>query len=114
MFRLVAGRPVLAGMDLAAQAARETLTAAVGVVTDGTSLTGRIGRAVLDGLLEPRRPRVSTRKVKSPLSRWNKADPHRPACSTPVTALTITVSDPGTTTPPATRQQQCLTGTPRP
>jgi hypothetical protein len=63
--------------------------------------TGRIGRAVLDGLLAPRRPRVSVRKVKSPLSRWNKADPRRPS-QHPVTALALTVSGPETTTQPAT------------
>src|ERR1019366_6162351 len=79
-----------------------------------TSLTGRIGQAVLDSLLPPRRPRVSVRKVKSPLSRWNKADPHRPRRSTPVTALTITVSHPETTTQSATHQDQCLTATPGP
>ncbi|MGH3288501.1 MAG: hypothetical protein ACRDPD_28105, partial [Streptosporangiaceae bacterium] len=60
-----------------------------------TSLTGRIGRAVLDDLLPPRRPRVSVRKVKSPLSRWNKADPE-------------------TARQPATRRDQCLTDTPGP
>jgi hypothetical protein len=56
-------------------------------------------RAVLNGLLPPRRPRVSTRKVKSPLSRWNKADPHRPARSTPVTAMGITVRPPARPSP---------------
>jgi hypothetical protein len=78
------------------------------------ALTGRIGRAVLDGLLPPRRPRVSVRKVKSPLSRWNKADPHRPRHSTPVTARTITVSNPDTTTQSATHRDQCLTAMPGP
>jgi hypothetical protein len=106
--------PDRASFTIALQTARQTLTAAAGVVTDDDSLTGRIGDAVLDGLLEPRRPRVSTRKVKSPLSRWNKADTHRPAHSTPVTALTVTVSSPGTTTQPATRPARCLTATPGP
>ena len=93
---------------------KETLTAASGVITASTSLTGRIGRAVLDGLLPPRRPRVSVRKVKSPLSRWNKADPHRPARSTPVTAMTLTLSEPATARQPATRPAQRLTATPGP
>ena len=106
--------PDRASFTIALQTARDTLTAAAGVVTDHPSLTGRIGRAVLDGLLEPRRPRVSTRKVKSPLSRWNKADPHRPARSTPVTDLTVTVSAHETTTPSATRPDQCLTAMPGP
>jgi hypothetical protein len=106
--------PDRASFTIALETARQTLTAAAGVVTDDPGLTGRIGRAVLDGLLEPRRPRVSTRKVKSPLSRWNKADPHRPARSTQVTALTVTVSDPGTTPKAATRPVQSLTGMPGP
>jgi Insertion element 4 transposase N-terminal/Transposase DDE domain len=106
--------PDRASFTIALETARETLTQASGVITDGTSLTGRIGQAVLNKLPGPRRPRVSVRKVKSPLSRWNKADPHRPARSTRVTALTVTVSDPGTTTPSATRQQQCLTAAPGP
>ena len=64
-------------------------------------------------LLPPRRPRVSVRKVKSPLSRWNKADPHRPVRSTPVTAMGITVHHPDAPET-ATRRQQCLTAAPGP
>ncbi|MGH7732227.1 MAG: IS4 family transposase [Gemmatimonadales bacterium] len=106
--------PDRASFTTALEAAKETLTAASGVITASTSLTGRIGRAVLDDLLPPRRPRVSVRKVKSPLSRWNKADPDRPAKSTPVTAMTLTLSDPETARQPATRRDQCLTDTPGP
>jgi hypothetical protein len=106
--------PDRASFTVALQAARDTLTAADGVITADAGLTGRIGRAVLDGLLPPRRPRVSVRKVKSPLSRWNKADPHRPARSTPVTALTVTVSGPETTPQSATRRDQYLIATPGP
>jgi hypothetical protein len=106
--------PDRASFTIALETARDTLTSAAGVITADASLTGRIGRAVLDGLLPPRRPRVSTRKVKSPLSRWNKADPHRPARSTPVTALTVTVSGPETTSQSATRRDQCLLATPGP
>jgi len=106
--------PDRASFTVALEAARQTLTAAAGVVPADAGLAGRIGRAVLDGLLPPRRPRVSTRKVKSPLSRWNKADPHRPARSTPVTALIVTVSGPETTAQSATRRDQCLIATPGP
>jgi len=106
--------PDRASFTIALEIAKQTLTRAAGVITDDASLTGRIGQAILDGLLPPRRPRVSIRKVKSPLSRWNKADPHRPRRSTPVTALTITVSGPETTTQSATRPDQCLTATPGP
>ena len=106
--------PDRASFTIALEAARQTLTAAAGVVTADAGLTGRIGRAILDGLLPPRRPRVSVRKVKSPLSRWNKADPHRPARSTPVTALTVIVSGPETTPQSATRRDRCLIATPGP
>jgi hypothetical protein len=106
--------PDRASFTIALETAKQTLTRAANVVTSDASLTGRIGQAVLDGLLPPRRPRVSVRKVKSPLSRWNKADPHRPRRSTPITALDITVSSPGTATQPATHPGQCLTATPGP
>jgi hypothetical protein len=105
--------PDRASFTIALQTAIDTVTAADGIIpADGTG-NGRIGRAVLDGLLPPRRPRVSVRKVKSPLSRWNKADPDRPAHSTPVTDMTITLSNPQTTRP-ATHREQCLTAAPAP
>jgi hypothetical protein len=106
--------PDRASFTIALETAKQTLTRAANVVTSDASLTGRIGQAVLHGLLPPRRPRVSVRKVKSPLSRWNKADPHRPRRSTPITALDITVSSPATATQPATHPGQCLTATPGP
>ena len=73
--------PDRASFTIALETAKQTLTRAAGIITSEPSLTGRIGQAVLDGLLPPRRPRVSVRKVKSPLSRWNKADPHRPGAA---------------------------------
>src|SRR5215475_2738752 len=106
--------PDRASFTTTLQTTIDTLTAADGVTTDDPSGHGQIGSAVLATLLEPRRPRVSVRKVKSPLSRWNKADPHRPARSTPITALTITVSGPDTTPQTATRRDRCLTATPGP
>ena len=106
--------PDRASFTIALETARQTLTRAAGVITSDAALTGRIGQAVLDGLLPPRRPRVSTRKVKSPLSRWNKADPHRPRRSTPITTLTVTVSGPETTPQSATRPGRCLIATPGP
>ncbi len=106
--------PDRASFTIALQTVIDTVTGADAIIPGGTG-NGRIGRAVLDGLIPPRRPRVSVRKVKSPLSRWNKADPHRPAHSTPVTAMTLTVIGPGTTPPsPTTRRDQCLTATPGP
>jgi hypothetical protein len=105
--------PDRAGFTIALQTAIDTVTAADGVVTSDIPDPGRIGRAVLAGLLPPRRPRVSVRKVKSPLSRWNKADPHRPAHSTPVAAIAITLQHTQEQQPP-TRRPKCLTSTPGP
>jgi hypothetical protein len=62
--------------------------------TEDTDLVGRIGQAVLSHLLPPRRPRTSVRKVKSPLSRYNKKDPYRPESSTPITDITATITNP--------------------
>jgi hypothetical protein len=75
--------PDRAGFTTAQQTAIQTLIQADGVLPSDTSPVGRIGHAVLDALLPPRRPQVSARKVKSPLSRWNNTDPSRPARSTP-------------------------------
>jgi hypothetical protein len=105
--------PDRASFTIALQTAIDTVTAADGVLTSDIPDPGRIGRAVLAGLLPPRRPRVSVRKVKSPLSRWNKADPHRPAHSTPVTAIAITLQHAQEQQPP-THRQKCLTNTPGP
>ncbi len=105
--------PDRASFTIALQTAIDTVTGADGVLTSDARDPGRLGRAVLDGLLPPRRPRVSVRKVKSPLSRWNKADPHRPVRSTPVTTMGITVCghEPDK---PATRRQQSLSTAPGP
>jgi hypothetical protein len=75
--------------------------------TDDTDLVGHIGQAVLSDLLPPRRPRTSVRKVKSPISRYNKKDPHRPEPSTPITSLTATITEPDNEH--ATRQPKSLT-----
>ena len=58
-------------------------------------------------LRPPRRSRTSVRKVKSPLSRYNKKDPHRPERSTPITSLTVTIND--AEPKPATREPESLT-----
>jgi len=57
--------PDRASFTIALETAKETLTQAAGVVTTDASLTGRIGQAVLNGLLEPRRPRVSVRNDRA-------------------------------------------------
>jgi hypothetical protein len=104
--------PDRAGFTTALQATTHTLIQADGIITSHTSPAGRIGQAVLGNLLPPRRPRVSARKVKSPLSRWNQATPGRPARSIPITSLTTTVTSPSD--PPAPSRKQCLTPAPGP
>jgi hypothetical protein len=104
--------PDRASFTIALQTAIDTVTTADGIIP-GTTGHGRIGRAVLDGLLAPRRPRVSVRKVKSPLSRWNKADPSRPARSTPVTAIGVTLQH-AQTQQTTTRRPESLTTAPSP
>ncbi len=87
--------PDRASFATALHTARDLLTQADGITdADTIDLVGRIGRAVLTDLLPPRRPRTSVRKVKSPLSRYNKKDPYRPEHSTPITSITVTINEP--------------------
>ena len=105
--------PDRASFTTALTTARDLTISNTNVVTADVNLAGEIGRAVLAELLPPRRPRISVRKVKSPLSRYAKKDPYRPERSTAITALTVRIDDPGL--PPATtRQDRCLTSAPGP
>jgi hypothetical protein len=89
--------PDRAPFTTALHTAQNLLANAEGVLEDQPiDLLGRIGREVLAGLAPPRRPRASVRKVKSPLSRWNKADPHRPHTSTKITTIKIESTQPST------------------
>jgi hypothetical protein len=93
--------PDRASFTTALTAARDLLVQAAGVVTDTVDLVGTIGRQILANLMPDRRPRVSTRKVKSPLARYaaRQAD-GRPLNSQNVTGLTTAVRDPTGTTHP--------------
>jgi hypothetical protein len=82
--------PDRASFTTALETAKDLLVTATNPI-NGTDLVGSIGRAILADLLPPRRPRTSVRKVKSPLSRYNKKDPYRPEPSTPITSLTTTI-----------------------
>jgi hypothetical protein len=86
------------------QTAREQVVQAAAIVTETVDLIGAIGRRVLAALLPPRRLRVSTRKVKSPISRYHtRHDDGRPSTSQNVTDLDIAVHEPQSTDPePAT------------
>lgn len=91
--------PDRASFTTALNTAQNLLVNAHNVLADKpTDLIGDIGRAVLTDMAPPRRPRTSVRKIKSPLSRWNKADPHRPRSSTPITDIKITTADQTLTT----------------
>lgn len=106
--------PDRASFATALAAAENLLVNAANItdVTDGVDLVGGIGTAVLADLHPPRRPRTSVRKVKSPLSRYNKKDPYRPERSTPITALDIMIQDqePRSATP----REKSLTTAPGP
>ena len=104
--------PDRAGFTTALHTATQTLIQADGIITSPAGPAGRIGQAILATLLPPRRPRVSARKVKSPLSRWNQPTPGRPARSTPITSLTTTVTSPSE--PATPRRKQGLTAAPGP
>ncbi|MGW2370452.1 hypothetical protein ACWCZ5_33650 [Streptomyces sp. NPDC001667] len=79
---------------IALQTARDQVVQAAGIVPTQTA-AGEIGRRVLGRLLPPRRQRVSTRKVKSPISRYKdrQAD-GRPDTSRTVIHLDVTVLEP--------------------
>ncbi|MET8538954.1 IS4 family transposase [Streptomyces sp. NPDC005065] len=94
--------PDRCGFTIALQTARDLLVCAEGVFEQGI---GEIGRRVLSALSPARRTRVSTRKVKSPISRYaeRKLD-GRPDSSKVVTSMTITLLPPPSPEPalPAT------------
>jgi hypothetical protein len=80
--------PDRASYQAAADAAQNLLTTARNITDPGGDLTGDIGRAVLARLNPPRRPRVCARRIKSPLSRWNKHPPGKPTTSKKITRIT--------------------------
>jgi len=98
--------PDRASFTTALETAKDLLVTTA-ITGDPADLVGHIGRAVLTDLLPSRRPRTSVRKVKSPLSRYNKKDPHRPDRSTPITSLRATITGPEPK--PATREPKSLT-----
>ncbi|WP_328771795.1 hypothetical protein [Streptomyces sp. NBC_00286] len=77
---------------------RDRVIQATGIVsadTDRDTRLGTIGRRILAGLLQPRRQRVSTRKVKSPMSHCSERHAAgRPDSSRTMTRLNVTVPEP--------------------
>jgi hypothetical protein len=103
--------PDRASYQIAVQTAQMLVTGARNV-TGPADLAGTIGRAVLASLHPPRRPRVCARRVKSPLSRWNKHPPGKPRTSQRITSLTTTISQ--YRDQKRTRRRQSLTPVPGP
>lgn len=98
--------PDRASFTTALHTARSQVTLAAGIIPDGPAdLAGAIGRAVLAGLLPARRHRISVRKVKSPVSRYNArpADDNRPLTSQDITALEISIHEGRQAPPPGPR-----------
>ncbi|MFD7169502.1 transposase [Streptomyces violascens] len=86
--------PDRAGFTVTLQAARDQLILAA-PATGGLGRATRIGRRVLDALLPARRPRISTRKVKSTTVRYaERLNDGRPNRSTPVTGFSVEVQPP--------------------
>jgi hypothetical protein len=84
--------PDRASFTTALETAREQVTAARGIIDSGEPAdAGRIGNAVLHGLLPARRPRYSARKVKCATSRYLHRDDGRPRQTTVITRVKITL-----------------------
>jgi hypothetical protein len=100
--------PDRASYQIAVETA-QTLVTNASNITGGTDLAGDIGRAVLASLHKPRRPRVCARRVKSPLSRWNKHPPGKPRTCQQITEITTEIR--AGHSPAPTRRQKCVTTT---
>ncbi len=87
--------PDRASFTIALETAREQVTAARGIaVPADPGDAGRIGRAVLAGLLPARRARYSARKVKCSTSRFHVRDQDRPELPTRITRVLVTIFAP--------------------
>jgi len=100
--------PDRASWALAVETAQNLLAAAANVTGGEDDLPGDIGRAVLGALNPPRRPRVCARRVKSPLSRWNKHPAGKPRTTKRILAVTRHI-DPSHYKPPARRPKALTT-----
>ncbi|WP_405087381.1 IS4 family transposase [Microbispora sp. NBC_01389] len=104
--------PDRACFTIAMQTARDQVILASGVLPADPAapvdLVGVIGRAILDGLLPPRRPRISVRKVKSPISRYHARpqDDERPLTSQNVVGVLVVVHEGQTIPPPLSAPPQ--------
>jgi hypothetical protein len=99
--------PDRASWQAAVETAQNLVTAAANITGGGDDLTGDLGRAVLTRLHGPRRPRVCARRVKSPLSRWNKHPDGKPRSSKQITSINAHVD--ARYHQPATRRRKSVT-----
>ena len=99
--------PDRASYQVAVQTAQNLVTTARNITGPAGDLPGDIGRAVLANLHGPRRPRVCARKVKSPLSRWNKHPAGKPRTTCRITGITAHVD--ASHHQPATRRRKSVT-----
>ena len=87
--------PDRASFTAALESAREQVITARGIEDPGDpDDAGRIGRAVLDGLLPARRARYSARKVKCSTSRYHVRDQGRPGLPTRIARVQVTIIAP--------------------
>ncbi|MBB2914639.1 hypothetical protein FHS43_005951 [Streptosporangium becharense] len=106
--------PDRCSFSLALHAARDLVIQPRDAPGTITGLVATIGHRILAALLPPRRPRVSTRKVKSPISRYNeRLDDGRPDRSRIITDLDITLLPPPPTLPAASRDERPMTAADR-
>jgi hypothetical protein len=89
------------------ETAQNLVATAANVAGGEDDLQGDIGRAVLASLHGPRRPRVCARRVKSPLSRWNKHPDGKPRSSKRITSINAHVD--ARYHQPATRRRKSVT-----
>jgi Insertion element 4 transposase N-terminal/Transposase DDE domain len=87
--------PDRASFTAALEAAREQVITARGIEDPGRpGDTGRIGRAILAGLLPARRARYSARKVKCSTARYRPREQDRPELPTQITRVLVTIIAP--------------------
>lgn len=81
--------PDRASWQVAVTTAQDLVTCAGNITDQDGDMVGDIGGAVLAALHPTRRARVCPRRVKSPLSRWNKHPPDRPTTTKKIATITI-------------------------
>jgi hypothetical protein len=101
--------PDRACWQAAVETAQNLVTTAANITGPAGDLPGDIGRAALAGMHGPRRPRVCARRVKSPLSRWNKQPAGKPRTCQRIASITTHVS--AEHYQPPTRRPKSVTNT---